>query len=97
MIRLGCCPVGFTFYPGSSRQLEMYGRLRAMPRRRSATGLAVAIWSYPRGSRPSKEGEAAIWSIIGRNSFQGPKEEALRLLEAVMEIHAPPASPVRTH
>ena len=27
-------------------------------------------------------------SIIGRNSFQRPKQEALRMLEAVMDIYA---------
>jgi fructose-bisphosphate aldolase, class I len=29
-------------------------------------------------------------SIIGRNSFQRPKEEALRMLAAVMDIYASP-------
>jgi fructose-bisphosphate aldolase, class I len=24
-LRLGCCAVGFTIYPGSAHQLEMYG------------------------------------------------------------------------
>src|SRR5579864_8524525 len=28
-LRLGCCAVGFTIYPGSAHQLEMYGQLRA--------------------------------------------------------------------
>jgi class I fructose-bisphosphate aldolase len=33
-------------------------------------------------------------SIIGRNSFQRPKEEALRMLGAAMDIY--PAAPDRT-
>jgi DhnA family fructose-bisphosphate aldolase class Ia len=28
-LRLGCCAVGFTIYPGSAHQLEMYEQLRA--------------------------------------------------------------------
>jgi hypothetical protein len=36
-------------------------------------------------------------SIIGRNSFQRRKEEALRMLGAVMEIYGSPASPAQTH
>jgi fructose-bisphosphate aldolase, class I len=36
-------------------------------------------------------------SIIGRNSFQRPKEEALRMLGAVMDIYAAAPDQTRTH
>jgi class I fructose-bisphosphate aldolase len=49
-LRLGCCAVGFTIYPGSAHQLEMYGQLRAYAEEAKRNGLAVVIWSYPRGS-----------------------------------------------
>jgi len=39
-LRLGCVAIGFTIYPGSEH-------------------LAVVIWSYPRGSGLSKDGETA--------------------------------------
>jgi len=182
-LRLGCCAVGFTIYPGSAHQLEMYGQLRAYAEEAKRNGLAVVIWSYPRGSGLSKEGESAIdvigyavqiaaqlgahiikvklptghveqeaarkvydercipiatptervrhvldctfsgrrvvifsggaavfdddklldeirsiragggfGSIIGRNSFQRPKQEALRMLAAVMDIYASPTA-----
>jgi len=178
-LRLGCCAIGFTIYPGSAHQLEMYGQFRAYAEEAKRNGLAVVIWSYPRGSGLSKDGETAIdvagyavqiaaqlgahiikvklptahieldaarkvyderripiatpaervrhvvdcafagrrivifsggaaafdddklldeirsihagggfGSIIGRNSFQRPKEEALRMLGAVMDIYA---------
>lgn len=178
-LRLGCCAVGFTIYPGSAHQLEMYGQLRAYAEEAKRNGLAVVVWSYPRGSGLSKDGETAIdvagyavqiaaqlgahiikvklptahieqdaarkvygerripiataaervrhvvdcafagrrivifsggaavfddaklldeiraihagggfGSIIGRNSFQRPREEALRMLRAVMDIYA---------
>ncbi|HEY5071199.1 MAG TPA: class I fructose-bisphosphate aldolase [Caulobacteraceae bacterium] len=63
-LRLGCCAVGFTIYPGSAHELEMYGQLRACAEEAKANGLAVVVWSYPRGSGLSKAGETAI-DVIG--------------------------------
>src|ERR1700680_16129 len=63
-LRLGCCAVGFTIYPGSTRQLEMYGQLRAYAEEAKRNGLVVVVWSYPRGSGLSKEGETAI-DVVG--------------------------------
>jgi len=57
---LGCCAVGFTIYPGSSRSREMYEQARSIVEEAKQCGLAVVIWSYPRGSGLSKEGETAI-------------------------------------
>jgi class I fructose-bisphosphate aldolase len=59
-VRLGCAAIGFTIYPGSSHRLEMYGQIRAIAEEAKRHGLAVVIWSYPRGSQISKEGETAI-------------------------------------
>jgi fructose-bisphosphate aldolase, class I len=58
--RLGCVAIGYTIYPGSAHRLEMYGRIRAYAEEAKRVGLAVVIWSYPRGSGLSKEGETAI-------------------------------------
>ncbi len=178
-LRLGCCAVGFTIYPGSNHQYEMFGQIRAMAEEAKDKGLAVVIWSYPRGAALTKAGETAIdvvayaaqiaaqlgahiikvklpeahieqdearkvyeqqkipirtlaervrhvvqsafdgrrilifsggaanfddkalfeeiagihegggfGSIIGRNSFQRPREEAIKMLNRVMDIHA---------
>jgi fructose-bisphosphate aldolase, class I len=59
-LRLGCVGIGFTIYPGSSHRLEMYGQIRAYAEEAKRYGLAVIIWSYPRGSGLSKAGETAI-------------------------------------
>jgi class I fructose-bisphosphate aldolase len=59
-MRLGCVAVGFTIYPGSAHRLEMYGRIRAIAEEAKQNGLAVVVWSYPRGSGLSKEGETGI-------------------------------------
>ena len=63
-LRLGCCAIGMTIYPGSAHQLEMFGQVRAYAEEAKQHGLAVVIWSYPRGSNLSKEGETAI-DVIG--------------------------------
>ncbi len=63
-LRLGCCAVGFTIYPGSTQRLHMYGQIRSLAEEAKRYGLAVIIWSYARGSVLSKEGQTAI-DIIG--------------------------------
>ena len=63
-LRLGCCAIGFTIYPGSAHQLEMYGRLLACAVEAKRNGLAVGVWSYPRGSDLSKAGESGI-DVVG--------------------------------
>ena len=59
-LRLGCVAVGFTIYPGSSHRVEMYQQVRDIAEEAKAAGLVVVIWSYPRGSGLSKEGETAV-------------------------------------
>ncbi|HLQ29687.1 MAG TPA: class I fructose-bisphosphate aldolase [Ktedonobacteraceae bacterium] len=59
-LRLGCVAVGFTIYPGSSERTIIYEQLRELAEEAKASGLAVVVWSYPRGSSLSKEGETAI-------------------------------------
>jgi len=59
-LRLGCSAIGFTIYPASVARNEMYGQIRALAEEAKRKGLAVVVWSYPRGSGLSKEGETAI-------------------------------------
>lgn len=59
-LRLGCVAIGFTIYPGSAARNEMYGQIRALGEEAKRKGLAVVVWSYPRGSALSKQGETAI-------------------------------------
>jgi class I fructose-bisphosphate aldolase len=58
-LRLGCSAIGFTIYPGADRAFEQMEEIRALAEEAKAHGLAVVIWSYPRGSL-SKEGETAF-------------------------------------
>ena len=59
-LRLGCSAIGYTIYPGSSASSIMYTELRELAEEARSVGLAVVVWSYPRGSQLSKEGETAI-------------------------------------
>src|SRR5665647_3015569 len=59
-LRLGCAAIGFTIYPGSANRNEMYEELRELALEAKAAGLVVVVWSYPRGSGLSKQGESAI-------------------------------------
>jgi fructose-bisphosphate aldolase, class I len=59
-LRLGCAAIGFTIYPGSDQQLDMYEEIVEMRREAAAAGLATVIWSYARGPAITKDGETAI-------------------------------------
>jgi class I fructose-bisphosphate aldolase len=59
-LRLGCSAIGFTIYPGSEYQYELIEEIRELAVEAKEVGLAVVVWSYPRGGNLSKEGETAI-------------------------------------
>ena len=59
-LRLGCAGIGFTIYPGSPERKHMYEEIMMTAAEAKRAGLAVIIWSYPRGEQLSKEGETAI-------------------------------------
>jgi fructose-bisphosphate aldolase, class I len=59
-LRLGCAAIGFTIYPGSEYAFAQMEELRALAEEAKANGLAVVVWSYPRGPNLNKEAETAI-------------------------------------
>jgi class I fructose-bisphosphate aldolase len=59
-LRLGCAAIGFTIYPGSDEAYHMMEEIAEMSREAKSYGLAVVMWSYPRGGNLSKNGETAI-------------------------------------
>ncbi len=59
-LRIGAAAVGLTIYPGSGKSLAMIEEAQEIAQEAKANGLAVVIWSYPRGGDLSKEGETAI-------------------------------------
>jgi class I fructose-bisphosphate aldolase len=59
-LRLGCSAIGFTIYPGSDAVIEMINEIRELAEEAKSYGLAVVIWSYPRGGDLTKNGETAL-------------------------------------
>jgi class I fructose-bisphosphate aldolase len=60
-VRLGCVGIGFTIYPGSKYEREMYQQLRELRTEAVDRGLVVVVWAYARGSGlPSKEAQTAV-------------------------------------
>ena len=59
-LRAGCSAIGFTIYPGSEYQFELMEEIREMSEEAKSVGLAVVVWSYPRGGMVTKEGETAM-------------------------------------
>jgi class I fructose-bisphosphate aldolase len=59
-LRLGCAAIGFTIYPGSTASQGQYEQLNALAEEAKSVGLAVVVWSYPRGEQLGKDGETAV-------------------------------------
>jgi class I fructose-bisphosphate aldolase len=58
-LRLGCCAIGFTIYPGSGARNTQYQEIRELILEAKDAGLPTIIWAYPRGTGMAKEGEQA--------------------------------------
>ena len=59
-LRLGCAAIGFTIYPGSEYAFEQMEEMRELAEEAKSAGLAVVVWSYPRGPKLDKAGETAL-------------------------------------
>ena len=92
-LRLGCSAIGFTIYPGSDAAFDMFEEIRELSEEAKSYGLAVVIWSYPRGGDLSKIGETAIdicsyathiAALLGAHIIKvKPPTQALENLEAI--------------
>jgi fructose-bisphosphate aldolase, class I len=59
-LKLGCSAIGFTVYPGSDDFFAMAEEFRELTLEAKSVGLAVVLWSYPRGGDITKDGETAL-------------------------------------
>ena len=59
-LRLGCAAIGFTIYPGSEYAYDQMEELRELTAEAKASGLAVVVWSYPRGGNLDRAAETAL-------------------------------------
>ncbi len=62
-LRLGCSAIGITIYPGSDNTFAMFEQLQSIAQEAKLHGLAVVVWSYPRGNM-SSAGETAV-DVVG--------------------------------
>jgi class I fructose-bisphosphate aldolase len=69
-LRLGCVGVGYTIYPGTADRRLQYEQLSEIVGQAKSTGLAVVVWSYPRGSELSKAGETAL-DVVACGAYCG--------------------------
>ena len=59
-LTLGCSAIGYTIYPGSPHQFDMFEEVRSAAEEARACGLAVVIWAYPRGGSLVEADENAL-------------------------------------
>jgi fructose-bisphosphate aldolase, class I len=96
-LRIGCAAIGFTIYPGSEDQYEMMEEIRALAEEAKAHGLAVVIWSYPRGPELDKAAETAfdicayaahMAALLGAHIIKVKPPTEVVSLEAAKKVYA---------
>ncbi len=104
-LRLGCSAIGFTIYPGSDAAYDMIEEIRELAEEAKCVGLAVVVWSYPRGGDLSTEGETAVdivayaaqmAALVGAHLIKvKPPTDALEL-GAAKKVYEQQAIPIAT-
>jgi class I fructose-bisphosphate aldolase len=85
-LELGCSAIGYTIYPGSDRQYDMFEEVRAGASEARAKGLVVVIWAYPRGGFLRPEDETAL-DVVTYGA-----QIAAQLGAHIIKVKAPSAS-----
>ncbi len=95
-LRLGCAAIGFTIYPGSEFAFAQMEELRELTAEAKASGLAVVVWSYPRGPKLDKAAETAfdicgyaaqMAALLGANIIKVKPPTAMIGLEAAKKSY----------
>src|SRR5271168_5346730 len=96
-LRLGCAAIGFTIYPGSEYAYPQMEELRELTAEAKANGLAVVVWSYPRGPNLDKAAETALdicgyaaqmAALMGANIIKVKPPTAVVSLDAAKKSYA---------
>ncbi|MEE2995633.1 MAG: class I fructose-bisphosphate aldolase [Pseudomonadota bacterium] len=104
-LRLGCSAIGFTIYPGSEYQFELIEEIRELAEEAKSVGLAVVVWSYPRGGIMDKEGETALdvcayaahmAALIGAHIIKVKPPTGAIFLDAAKKVYDTQSIPVAT-
>ena len=95
-LRLGCAAIGFTIYPGSEYAFPQMEELRELTAEAKDAGLAVVVWSYPRGPNLDRAGETALdicayatqmAALMGANIIKVKPPSAVISLEAAKKSY----------
>ncbi len=95
-LRLGCVAIGFTIYPGSEYAFELMEEIRELAEEAKDAGLAVVIWSYPRGPNLDKAAETAfdicayaahMAALLGAHIIKVKPPTAVVSLEAAKKVY----------
>ena len=95
-LRLGCAAIGFTIYPGSEYAYPQLEELRDLTAEAKANGLAVVVWSYPRGGNLDRAAETALdicayatqmAALMGANIIKVKPPTAVVSLEAAKKSY----------
>ncbi|HXA21196.1 MAG TPA: class I fructose-bisphosphate aldolase [Acetobacteraceae bacterium] len=95
-LRLGCAAIGFTIYPGSEYAYPQLEELRELTAEAKANGLAVVVWSYPRGGNLDRAAETALdicayatqmAALMGANIIKVKPPTAVVSLEAAKKSY----------
>jgi class I fructose-bisphosphate aldolase len=95
-LRLGCSGIGFTIYPGSEFAFAQMEELRELTAEAKDAGLAVVVWSYPRGPNLDKAAETALdicayaaqmAALLGANIIKVKPPTAVISLEAAKKSY----------
>ncbi len=95
-LRLGCAAIGFTIYPGSEYAFAQMEELRELAEEAKAAGLAVVVWSYPRGPELDKAAETAfdicayaahMAALMGAHIIKVKPPTAVLSLEAAKKVY----------
>ena len=95
-LRLGCAAIGFTIYPGSEYAYPQMEELRELTAEAKANGLAVVVWSYPRGGNLDRAAETALdicayatqmAALMGANIIKVKPPTAVISLEAAKKSY----------
>jgi class I fructose-bisphosphate aldolase len=104
-LKLGCSAVGFTIYPGSDAAYEQFEEIRELAEEAKSVGLAVVIWSYPRGGDLSKPAETAVdicayaahmAALLGAHIIKVKPPTAVVALEAAKKTYETQGIPIAT-
>ncbi|MFB6076538.1 MAG: class I fructose-bisphosphate aldolase, partial [Candidatus Nanohaloarchaea archaeon] len=67
---LGADAVGYTIYPGSGREADMFETFRQVQENARDYGLPVVVWAYPRGGTVEDDTAAEVVQYAARISLE---------------------------